>query len=103
MTENAPVRWPKISLITPCLNQVQFLEECLRSVLDQEYPNLEYLVLDGGSTDGSLEILQKYAGSLKLIQVDPESFDYVQGDSQARHAEHSRRIPDRPTSLPMPH
>lgn len=90
MTENAPVRWPKISLITPCLNQVQFLEECLRSVLDQEYPNLEYLVLDGGSTDGSLEILQKYAGSLKLIQVDPESFDYVQGDSQARHAERNR-------------
>jgi GT2 family glycosyltransferase len=55
---------PRISIITPSFNQAEFLEETLRSVLDQEYPNLEYIVIDGGSTDGSVEILRKYAPRL---------------------------------------
>jgi len=56
--------WPRISIVTPSYQQAAFLEEALRSVLLQNYPNLEYLVLDGGSTDGSAALVEKYAGHL---------------------------------------
>src|SRR4029453_6333928 len=52
--------WPTISIVTPSFNQAEYLEETVRSVLLQGYPNLEYFVLDGGSTDGSVEILRRY-------------------------------------------
>lgn len=55
------VDWPKITIVTPSYNQGQFLEETLRSVLLQGYPNLEYFVIDGGSTDESAAIIKKYA------------------------------------------
>lgn len=53
--------WPRISVVTPSYNQGHFLEETIRSVLLQGYPNLEYLVLDGASTDDSVAIIEKYA------------------------------------------
>ncbi|HWQ12466.1 MAG TPA: glycosyltransferase family 2 protein [Roseiflexaceae bacterium] len=53
--------WPRITVVTPSFNQAQFLEETIRSVLLQGYPNLEYMVIDGGSTDGSAAIIERYA------------------------------------------
>jgi glycosyltransferase involved in cell wall biosynthesis len=110
-------RWPSISIVTPSFNQAQFLEATITSVLDQGYPALEYFIIDGGSTDGSREIIERHAPRLAgwvserdAGQADAinkgwrratgevlaylNSDDIYQPGALARVAEYFRRHPD---------
>jgi glycosyltransferase involved in cell wall biosynthesis len=72
--------FPKISIVTPSFNDVEFLEATILSVINQGYPNLEYIVIDGGSTDGSVEIIRKYESRLTywISERDSGMYDAIQ-------------------------
>jgi glycosyltransferase involved in cell wall biosynthesis len=64
--------WPRISIVTPSYNQGQYIEETIRSVLLQGYPNLEFIVKDGGSSDQTREVLENYGAWLDIVDVGPD-------------------------------
>lgn len=70
--QTIPETFPRISIVTPSFNQGQFLEETILSVLNQGYPDLEYFVMDGRSTDNSVEVIQKYASRLTYWESKPD-------------------------------
>jgi glycosyltransferase involved in cell wall biosynthesis len=76
LTFTEEIAYPKISIVTPSFNQAEYLEECIDSILSQNYPNLEYIIMDGGSSDGSVEIIKKYEKHLAYWQSRPDGGQY---------------------------
>jgi glycosyltransferase involved in cell wall biosynthesis len=83
--DETPVR-PRLSIITPSLNQGQFIERAINSVLDQEYENLEYIIVDGGSIDGSTEVIERYRDRLAWWVSEPDRGQSDALNKGLRHA-----------------
>lgn len=78
---------PRISIITPSYNQGAFIEETIKSVIHQNYPNLQYIVVDGDSTDGTQEILERYQDRIDLIIREPDAGQTDAINKGIRHAD----------------
>jgi glycosyltransferase involved in cell wall biosynthesis len=82
---SAPSTRGLVSIVTPCLNSARFVRETIESVAAQDYPRIEHIVVDGGSTDGTLEILARYAGLTVITGPDRGAADAInRGFREAR-------------------
>jgi len=70
------IKLPKISVVTPVLNRVEFIEDTILSVINQGYPNLEYIIVDGGSSDGTIEVIKKYEKQIAFWKSEPDNGMY---------------------------
>lgn len=80
---------PVVSIVTPCRNAAQFIEQCVTSVLKQDYPFVEHILQDGASDDGTVEILNRYARNEGSLQVESEP-DTRQSDGLNRALQRCR-------------
>lgn len=69
-------QYPKISIITACYNMENYIEQTIRSIIDQNYPNLEYIIIDGGSSDNTINIVKKYLHKIDLLISEPDEGQY---------------------------
>jgi glycosyltransferase involved in cell wall biosynthesis len=76
MNTQVEIKYPKITIVTPVFNQVRYIERTIKSIVDQNYPNLEYIIVDGGSTDGTLEIINNYSKKITKIISEPDKGMY---------------------------
>lgn len=72
MDKDLAARYPKISIVTHSFNHGKSLDKTIRSVIEQGYPNLEYIIIDGGSTDESVEVIRKYEQHLAYWVSEPD-------------------------------
>jgi glycosyltransferase involved in cell wall biosynthesis len=72
MTRPSSSKLPRLSVVIPSYNQGQFIERTIRSIVDQNYPDLEIILMDGGSTDDTMEIVEKYRSHFAHIQSEPD-------------------------------
>ena len=66
----------KVSIITVSLNNAEYIEACIKSVINQDYKNIEYIVIDGGSTDGTIDIIKKYKDKINVWISEPDEGMY---------------------------
>src|ERR1700687_3909147 len=78
--------WPRISIVTPSYNQGAFLEETILSVVNQGYPNVEHIIIDGASTDATLSVLHRYSDAVSYWVSEP---DRGQGHAINKGMEHA--------------
>lgn len=79
-------KYPKITVVTPSFNQVDYIEDCIQSVLNQNYPNLEYIIIDGGSCDGTINVIEKYKKHITFFISERDTGQYNAINKGFNHA-----------------